>query len=450
MSEALEEAKKLIIAQEEELKRIANTALTVAIVLFKEENFLYLSSGGGVFRSQDVPKLKITAGDSVLVFSQSNQIIEKIKELPTRGSIHTVIQSGEFSSEITTEGSVISALNGKFKVKKGDRVILDDGRNIILKNLGQETKAHTLSKVPDITWDDIGGLQEAKLEMMEAIELPHTNKDIFLHYSKQITKGILLYGPPGCGKTLLAKAAANSLSKIYKSENNDSENSFIYVKGPEILDKYVGESEFKVRSLFERAKSHKEKFGYPALIFIDEAESILSRRGRGGRSLMSDTLVPMFLTEMDGMEESAALVVLATNRPDILDPAIVRDGRIDRKIKITRPDMKSSAEILKLNLSKTKICKDHKIDEIAAHAAKEIFSSKRRVTNEVNLSHLVNGAMLAGVVGKAISFALRRDIMSGKKSGVGMDDIMKAIDASTYENRDIDLSDIVEEIKEAA
>lgn len=302
-------------------------------------------------------------------------------------------------------------------VEKGDHVILDPEGAIIVKNNRQQTTEYTVETKMDVKWDEIGGLAETKEQIYEMVELPHRNPDIFKHYKKSPSKGILFFGPPGCGKTMIAKAVATSLANIYGG--NLTESGFIYIKGPEILNPYVGVTEQTIREIFQRARKHKEKTGYPATIFIDEADAILSKRGSGISSDVDKTIVPMFLTEMDGLNDSAAFVILATNRADVLDPAVMREGRIDVKVKIDRPDRDASYQIVLINLKKTPV-KDNKREELAKYIVSEIFAS--------NLKNTVSGASLAGLVDQAIGEAIRRDIKAGgKPTGVTIADVESAI-----------------------
>jgi proteasome-associated ATPase len=290
----------------------------------------------------------------------------------------------------------------------------------------------------------VGGLEEAKQQMREAVELPHTNADIYKHYNKALIKGVLLWGPPGCGKTMLGKATATSLAQTYAKKK--VADGFLYVKGPEILDRYVGVAEATIRSIFERARHHRAQHGYPAVIFIDEADAILGRRGSGISSDMERTIVPAFLTEMDGLEASGALVILATNRQDRLDPAVVRDGRIDRKVKVTRPTIESAAEIALLNLKGAPLANGYAHADLAVTAASELFAKKRVIAKlttqsgavkELALAHIVNGAMVAGLVDQAKSIALHRDIKARKRGGLQKADIVAAVDAVQRQNLDL-------------
>ncbi len=255
-----------------------------------------------------------------------------------------------------------------------------------------------------------------------------------------------------CGKTMLGKAAATAISELCGVDKS----GFLYIKGPEVLDPYVGVSEATVRKIFIKAKEHKLAHGSPAVVFVDEADAILGKRGMH-HSFMEKTIVPAFLTEMDGMEESGALIILATNRPDTLDPAVVRDGRIDRKVAVSRPDRHDSRDIFKLYLGNVPIAKGLSIQELAEMAAEALFHENRalyqltlRTRDEVAvpLSALVSGSMIAGIVDKAVSFALHRDIEAGlrKPTGVTYKDVMSGIVQTHRENLNIDHAEIIADV----
>jgi len=348
--------------------------------------------------------IKITPGDTVKISSQTKQITDVVGKFKA-GEISTVKSIVDDNHcEVDSSGSPLIVFRGVFTadtLEDGDRIVLDSSKSVIVENLGKDSKRFTLDTNVQIEWSDIGGLQEAKQQMIEAIEMPFINEKVYKFYHKKPIKGILLYGPPGCGKTLLAKAAVTALAKMYKVKSTQAlQSGYIYVKGPEILTKWVGESEAIVRQLFARARKHKEKYGYPAVIFIDEAEAILRKRGSGISSDVESTIVPMFLAEMDGLQDTGAIVILATNRPDMLDPAIVRDGRIDRKIKITRPDAVSTSEIFKIHLNDLPLNNGYSYDELAGLASTTLFSNKfkfydlifdKEKTLTFNLSNIING-----------------------------------------------------------
>lgn len=355
------------------------------------------------------------------------EILERVQKEPLM--LQTIDRISKDKKHIfIKKGDVDLRIEAVKDIKRGDEVLLHPKTMQIVEHLGKpplEASRFAPDKIPNVTWDDIGGLEAAKSDMIEAIEMPHLNKDLFKHYNKKQIKGILLSGPPGCGKTMLGKAAANSLSKTYGKEN--SRTGFLYVKGPEILNQYVGQTEQTIRDMFFDAQRHKEEHGYPAIIFLDEADAILA--ARGSRNIgIGNTIVPMFLTEMDGLEESSAIVIIATNRPDVLDPAIVRDGRIDRKIIVTRPSMENAVSILAMNLKNVPISKEYDRHTLAEDTAALIYSDDRFIGNDKYLKDIVNGAMLANCVDIAVSFAIRRDIKSKKKTGLLPDDLIAGID----------------------
>lgn len=396
---------------------------------------------------------EVKPGDTVKLSMQTLQIVE-VGTPVEAGDISIVRRSvDELISEVEYNGNVRVVLNGKLSSKPevGDRVLLDSAAMVITRNLGKEDERFSFSAETNVTWDDIGGLAEAKKQMVEAIELPFRYPDIYKHYGKKPIKGVLLYGPPGCGKTMLGKAAATALAKLHNGQSVSS--GFIYVKGPEILDRFVGVAEATIRQIFQRSRKHKQTSGYPAVIFIDEADAILGKRGMGISSDIERTIVPQFLAEMDGLEETGAIVLLATNRADILDPAVTRDGRVDRKVKITRPDLNGARDIFQLYLKNVPLFNGYERDELADLAALEMFSDKRVFysvqlngnhkgqTKSFTLGNLSSGAMVAGVVDQATSIALHRDIANGKPQGMSKDDLVTAVECVFRQNFDLNHND---------
>lgn len=402
----------------------------------------------------------IQPGDTVKILLKNFQIID-IVQPPQMGSIGTVRRVIEPTrSEVECQGATKITLNGKCagQLEVGDRVRLDQSCAIILERLNKEEERYRFSEETNVRFDDIGGLVEAKELLIEAIELPHKHPELFSFYNKKPPKGILLYGPPGCGKTMLAKASATSLKRVYQDSGKSQSSGFFYIRGPEILDRYVGAAEATIRQIFDLARDHQKKSGYPAIIFIDEADAILNKRGSGISSDVERTIVPMFLAEMDGIQKSGAIVLLATNRQDTLDPAIIRDGRIDRKIKVTRPTKKVSAEIFELYLKDVPLAdKKDDLKSIAEFATAEFFSESRILYDIVldpmdpqrkasfTLADLVSGAMIKGIVDRATSIALHRDLEIDAKSGVARGDIIEAIKCAFRENFDMNHEDELEE-----
>lgn len=293
----------------------------------------------------DLPEI----GDAVIVSSEAGFITDFAEDADS-GDLFTVVAHGENWAEISVDGSprrVVCSI----EIEDGDRVLVDANNTVALKNYGKDTTKFSFDGDTGITWDDVGGLEKAKQALKEAIELPNKHPDLFKKYNKRIPKGVMLYGPTGTGKTLLAKAAATSLATIHGTSAKST--GFIYVKGPELLNMWVGNTEAEIRGLFARGRDHFKKNGYPAILFIDEADAILGARGgssHGSEGTLANTIVPQFLSEMDGLQDSGVFVLLATNRPDVLDPAVTRDGRIDRKVAVLRPEQQAAGDILKIHL----------------------------------------------------------------------------------------------------
>ncbi|MBG0860106.1 MAG: AAA family ATPase [Bacteroidales bacterium] len=406
---------------------------------------------------------KLLPGDMVRLSPSTKQIVDKTEGI-VAGNIGIIT---EILDDETCEVAIGSGKSVVYKglfadLKKGDRVVLDPFNAIIIRNLGNIETSYTLKDWKEVSWDDVGGLLEAKRIMREIIEGPHQLKKFYEFYHKKPVKGALLFGPPGCGKTLLAMAIVTTVAKMYGIEAREAmQSGFIYVKGPELLDMWLGKSEEAIRSLFTRAKAHKKKYGFPAVIFIDEAESLLRKRGSGISSDIESTTVPTFLSEMGGMEESGALVLLATNRADILDSAVVRDGRIDVKVYISRPSLESAGEIFTIHLKGVPLADGMRMEKVAASAAKQLFSDQYKYYTVFDrkdpktpkhflLRHIVNGALIAGIVDKATTLAIRRDVdhPNKKPGGVKEQDLINAIDEVYKQNIGLDheepLSEFIE------
>jgi len=356
-------------------------------------------------------------------------------------------KNGECEVEWNGNTRVIRIGAGIKNPEPGDRLMVDDKVTIALKNLGPDESKFSFQGTSTVAWTDIGGLALAKQTLVESIELPHQYPELFKLYNKKQVKGVLLYGPPGCGKTMLGKATASSLAKSHGKDATST--GFIYVKGPELLDKFVGNSEAKIRGLFARARKHQKKFGYPAVLFIDEADAILGKRdGRPGMGI-EGTTVPQFLAEMDGLDETGPIVLLATNRPDSLDSAVTRDGRVDQKVQVTRPDRMGAVDIFKLYLKNVPLAHGVDVSEAAEFSAALLYDSKFQFYNlfstdgstiHFTLSGLANGAMIAGVVEKASMQAMNRDIsyaVRGLKNdqGVTLEDLRLSIESTYIQNK---------------
>lgn len=397
----------------------------------------------------------VHVGDTVKLSMQTLQIVDVVSTLLAGEVVGVQKVLDDASCEVDFQGGTRAVYSGRFsgQLKDGDRVVLDPSGLVVIRNLGQEDQKDTLfafTEKTHVSWDSIGGLDDAKRQLIEAIELPYRFAEHYAFYGKKPLKGLLLYGPPGCGKTMLGKAAATALAQLHDGKGADT--CFMYVKAPEILNKFIGTSEATVRRLFAAARAHKAAHGYPAVIFIDEADAILGKRGSGISSDIERTIVPMFLAEMDGFDESAAVVLLATNRADTLDPAIVRDGRIDRKVKVDRPTAQTAPTIFGLHLASVPLNNGYTHQKLAARATAELFSPTR-VLYELHLKdggchpftfgHLASGALIAGIADRATSRALARDIAAGVNAGLRAEDLDAAVQDAFLEIRDLNHDDEV-------
>jgi proteasome-associated ATPase len=348
------------------------------------------------------------------------------------------------------------------KLRSGDALLLDLRSNLLVeKLLRQEAEELILEEVPDITYADVGGLDAQIEAITDAVELPYLHRALFNDYDLPAPKGILLYGPPGCGKTLIAKAVANSLSqKVAELTGNRNVRSyFLNIKGPELLNKYVGETERQIRVVFQRAREKAEE-GVPVIIFFDEMDSLFRTRGTGISSDMESTIVPQLLAEIDGVESLRDVIVIgATNREDLIDPAILRPGRLDVKIKIERPDENAAAQIFSRYLHTELPIDDAFIRDLGggdrAKAIRvmieETVADMYRIHDEnrflevtyqggdkevLYFKDFASGAMIENVVRRAKKLAVKREI-AGNGRGLTGDDLIQSIRQEYRENEDL-------------
>ncbi len=311
-----------------------------------------------------------------------------------------------------TEGA--SFLEKNVKPEIGDEVIVING-NIISVVPSELVSKKEAVKFKLIGWNQIGGLKSQLKEIRDAIELPLKHKKMYEEYGMTPLKGILLYGPPGCGKTIIGKAIA---STVFDSEEVEAE-AFNYIKGAEILSPMVGVAEQTISNMFKGARDYFSRTGKRAVVFIDEAEAILPRRGSRRSSDVDATIVPTFLSEMDGLEDGNPLIILSTNLPDNLDDAVIRDGRIDIKLEIKRPTQEDAIDIFEIHLGKTN-CSEKLIKTLATEAALSLFNTDHKRN--------VSGAMIETLVKKATQKTIRRSIDSKKKQDVSIEDLKSVIE----------------------
>lgn len=450
--EALSRAKATIMEQQALLEELTSPPHNIGHIRSIVRDDVKIQIGNDLLQISK-PTIDLLPGDEVIL-AKTGAIVKK-SDHPRIGYAASVIRIiNKNSVEVQVQGSShVVYRPDNLEVEDGDEVLVDHSRsNILEKIVDFGIKNPPLSV--DVEWNDIGGLENAKQDLKEAIEWPVLHADLYKAYNKRPIKGIELFGPPGCGKTMLGKALATSI----KREAGAKDNGFLYVKGPEILDQYVGVAEGKIRSLFSSARKYKLKNLVPAIIFIDEADAILSKRGSGISADMEKTIVPSFLAEMDGLDDFAAIVILATNRADVLDPAVVRAGRIDRRICINRPTPEAAADIFKLYLEKTIIAKKHNIESMLKHAVTSFFGAPLvRLTTasgntiEYTLGHLASGATIANIVDLTVSDAIKSDIKAGKKTATGItpSNIDEAIRSVLRSLNDEDLQTELKEFKKS-
>jgi proteasome-associated ATPase len=347
------------------------------------------------------------------------------------------------------------------RIRSGEHVLMDSRSGMLVERIPRpEVEELVLEEVPDITYADVGGLDDQIEQIHDAVELPYLHAELFHEHDLQPPKGILLYGPPGCGKTLIAKAVANSLaSRVAEKTGNEKTRSyFLNIKGPELLNKYVGETERQIRLIFERAREKSEE-GVPVIVFFDEMDSLFRTRGTGISSDIESTIVPQLLAEIDGVETLKNVIVIgASNREDLIDPAILRPGRLDVKIKIERPDEESSKQIFSRYLVPTLPIAEDETKLFDGDASRAVASmidaavATMYATDEANrflevtyqngdkevlyFKDFSSGAMIENIVRRSKKLAIKRAIAGGAK-GICTQDLLDSIKQEYREHEDL-------------
>ena len=470
MTNALRDTREQLEALRSEVAQLSAPPAGYGVLLDANDDGTFdIMSGGRKLRVQSSPSVSVDdlqRGAEVLLNESLNIILARpsdaIGEVVTvadvledgvraivsvRGDENRVVELGD-----TLRGTLI---------RPGDTYRLDARSNILLERLPQpEVEDLLLEEVPDVRYSDIGGLDAQIEQIADAVELPFLHQDLFGEFRLPAPKGILLYGPPGCGKTLIAKAVANSLAqKVAQSTGADKGRSyFINIKGPELLNKYVGETERQIRLVFQRAREKSEE-GWPVIVFFDEMDSMFRARGTGVSSDMESTIVPQLLAELDGVESLSNVIVIgATNREDLIDPAILRPGRLDVKIKIDRPDAEAAERVMGMYVDADIPIDADEIERAGGNLEECIASMVRTATasmyaqtedNEflevtyqngdkevLYYKDFASGAMIENIVRRAKKTAIKR-ILGGGTRGLCTNDLVEAIRLEFHENDDL-------------
>ena len=346
------------------------------------------------------------------------------------------------------------------RLSVGDHLLYDVRSGYVIEKLPKsEAEELVLEEVPDVDYAHIGGLQKELEQVRDAVELPFLHPQVFAEYKLSAPKGVLLYGPPGCGKTLIAKAVANSIAKkLGDRSGKEIRSYFLHVKGPELLNKYVGESERQVREVFKKAKERAED-GHPVIVFFDEMDALFRTRGTGVSSDIESTIVPQFLSEIDGVERLRNVIVIgASNRQDLIDPAVLRAGRLDVKVKVGRPDADAARDIFSKYISTALPFAEEDVarhggdrhalvERLTAMTVEAMYAaSEENKFIEVTYANgekevlyfkdFASGALIEGIVSRAKKFAVKR-VIANEGTGLRSDDLIRAIREEFKEHEDL-------------
>jgi proteasome-associated ATPase len=467
----LQTAKEHVANLREEVEKLTQPPAAYGTFLGKnDDGTVDVFSGGRKMRvalHPDIDLDRLERGNEVVLNESLNVILARkgegsgevvvLKEVLDDGA--RAIVFGRADEERVAE--LADSLSG-VRLRAGDTVLMETRTGLLIEKLDRpEVEELVLEEVPDVTYADVGGLDEQIEAITDAVELPYLHRELYAEHRLPAPKGILLYGPPGCGKTLIAKAVANSLAKKVAevTGNTNARSYFLNIKGPELLNKYVGETERQIRLVFQRAREKSEE-GVPVIVFFDEMDSLFRTRGTGISSDMESTIVPQLLAEIDGVETLRDVIVIgASNREDLIDPAILRPGRLDVKIRIERPNEGAAAQIFSRYLTP-----DLPLDEaevrtlgggdpakatqamIESTVAEMYREGEENRFLEVTYQNgdketlyyrdFSSGAMIENIVRRAKKLAIKRAI-ADEGRGIRTEDLLDSIRQEYKENEDL-------------
>ena len=471
LSYTLREARDHIAELRREVEKLTQPPSAYGTLLARnEDGTVDVFSGGRKMRVALHPELEdveLTRGQEVVLNESLNVVLARsaemngevvtLKELMEDGRRAIVLGRADEERVVELAESILGE-----KLRAGDSILMDTRTGLLLERLPRpEVEELILEEVPDISYDDVGGLDTQIEQITDAVELPFLHRELFVEHKLPAPKGILLYGPPGCGKTLIAKAVANSLAKKVSEVTGDkaSRSYFLNIKGPELLNKYVGETERQIRLVFQRAREKSEE-GVPVIVFFDEMDSLFRTRGTGISSDMEATIVPQLLAEIDGVETLKNVIVIgASNREDLIDPAILRPGRLDVKIKIERPNEVAASQIFSRYLTEDLPLDSSEVASLGGgDRAKTVAVMIERTVAEMYKNDDDNrflevtyqngdkeilyykdfssGAMIENIVRRAKKLAIKRTI-AGEGRGIRVADLLASIKQEYKEHEDL-------------